>query len=148
MFYPVRVAVRADLNMVHGECSGMEMPNTPILDVEKLRDAVFSVLSRPLLALSQEFLVVCLLSTCLRSLYVIVFPLEPTSLLLVLHLLVDEVLGPILFVDATRIPFCRALNHSSDLRECRYFSLPSVLLVVSMRIKDIAHLDKLEVPFE
>lgn len=72
-------------------------------------------LSASLLPLLLKFLVMSFLATRLRMLDLSVLPLEATSLLLVPHLLLDEILGPILSVDATRIPFCWPLNYGADL---------------------------------
>jgi len=44
-----------------------------------------------------------------------VLPLEAASLLLVAHLLLDEILGSVFPVDASRIPFRWAFNDSTDL---------------------------------
>lgn len=72
-------------------------------------------LSASLLPLPLKLLVMSFLATRLRLLDLSVLPLEATGSLLVPHLLLDKILGPVLSVDATRIPFCWPLNYGADL---------------------------------
>ena len=78
----------------------------------------------------------------------IVLPLEATAVFLIAHLLLDEVLRSLLLVDATRIPLCWSFDNGAHLRESRYLAFPQILLVVSVRVEDIAHLDELKVALE
>jgi len=105
-------------------------------------------LSASLLPLLLKFLVMSFLAARLRMLDLSVLPLEATGLLLVSHLLVDEILGPVLSVNATRVPFCWPLKYGADLRESRHFAFSRILLVMSVRIEDVSHFDKLEIAFE
>lgn len=90
-----------------------------------------------------------LLATRLCALDFIVFPLEATVLTLGRYGLFDKVLRPILLVDARRIELCGTFNYGPRLRELGNFRLLGVcLLVVSMRVKDRAHLNELEVALE
>ena len=105
-------------------------------------------LSASLFPLLLQLLVVSLLAARLGILNLVVFPLEATSLLLIPHLFFHEILGSVFPVDATRVPLCRAFDDGAQLRKCRNFTLATVLLVVSMGIEDITHLDKLEISFQ
>ena len=71
--------------------------------------------SRFSLPLSHERFVMCLLATGLRGLNFFVLPLETTCVLLDCHSLFDKILRSILFVDPRAIPFCRPLDHGTNL---------------------------------
>lgn len=88
------------------------------------------------------------LTTSLRSLNFVVLPLKATSVLLNAHLLLDKGLRSVFVVDATRVPLCWTLHDCADLRESWDLALPSVLLIMSVRIEDTAHFDKLQIALE
>jgi hypothetical protein len=77
------------------------------------------------------------LATGLRTLNLIVFPLETPAVLLDRHGLFDKVLCPVLLIDPGAIPFCRPLDHRPDLGECRDFALATVLLIVPATIRQL-----------
>ena len=107
-----------------------------------------NIISNLGLSLFQDFLVVSLLSTSFRRLYVIVFPLKSASLCFIAHFFLDEVAGTILFINATRVPFRWSFNNSPNLRKRRNFAFTVVLLVMSMGIKNVSHLNQLKIAFK
>lgn len=104
--------------------------------------------SPTLLSFVHQGLVVCLLATGFLLLDLIIFSFEATRLHLSSHRLFDKVLGSILLVDPRAVPFCRAFDNGSNLREVGHLVLTSGFLVMPVWIKNGSHLDHLQVALQ
>jgi len=89
-----------------------------------------------------------LLAARLPSLQLAILPLEPPSLLLARKYLLHKRLLPLLVLDPARKELRRTLNDGAHLAVLRRLHLTAVLLVVPVRIKDVAHFEKLQVALE
>jgi inosine/guanosine/xanthosine phosphorylase family protein len=99
-------------------------------------------------ALGLEGLVVRLLSTCLGGLDVAILSLETASVLLAGQDFFDKGLLAILVVDSAREVLGGSLDDGADLGVLGRSHLAILLLVVSMRIKHITHLQQLEISLQ
>lgn len=82
----------------------------------------------------------CLLSTSLRLLDLIVLPPQPTRFLFCGHGFFNKGASTILLINSRAIPLSGTFDYRSDLREAGYLALSRVFLVVSMRVEDRSQL--------
>jgi hypothetical protein len=95
-----------------------------------------------------KVLVESLLSTALLDLYLAVLLLETAILLLPGKDLLHESAFAVLVLDSGREVLGRALDDGANLAVLGRLHLATILLVVAMRVKDVTHLQKLQVPLE
>jgi len=95
-----------------------------------------------------QSLVVRLLSACLGGLDVAILPLETTSVFLAGKNFVDKGLLAILVVESAREVLGGALDDGADMGILRRSHLAVLLLVVSMRIKHVTHLQELKISLQ
>ena len=100
------------------------------------------------LALSLEVLVESLLSTALLGLDFAVLLLEASGLLLAGKDFLHESALAVLVLDSGGEVLGRALDDGTDLAVLRCLHLAAVLLVVAMRVKDVTHLQELQISLE
>jgi inosine/guanosine/xanthosine phosphorylase family protein len=99
-------------------------------------------------ALGLQSLVVRLLSAGLGTLDVAILLLEAASVLLAREDFVDEGLLAILVVESTREVLGRTLNDGADMGVLWRSHLATILLVMSMRIKHVTHLQQLKISLQ
>jgi len=95
-----------------------------------------------------QSLVVRLLSACLGCLDVAILSLETASVFLAGEDLVNKGLLAILVVESSREVLGGALDDGADVRILRRSHLAVLLLVMSMRIKHVTHLQELEISLQ
>ena len=100
------------------------------------------------LALRLEVLVESLLATAFLGLHLGILLLEATALLFSSKDLFDESAFAILVLDSGRQVLRRTLDDGTDLAVLGCLHLASVLLVVTMRVEDVTHLQELQVSLE
>jgi hypothetical protein len=100
------------------------------------------------LALRLEVLVEGLLSTALLDLHFAVLLLEAAVLLLSSKDLLHEGAFAVLVLNSCREVLGRALDDGANLAVLGRLHLASIFLVVAMRVKDITHLQELQIPLE
>jgi inosine/guanosine/xanthosine phosphorylase family protein len=99
-------------------------------------------------ALGLQSLVVRLLSACLGALDVAILLLETAGVLLAGQDFVDKGLLAILVVESAREVLGRTLDDGTDMGVLWRSHLAAVLLVMSMRIKHVTHLQQLEISLQ
>jgi inosine/guanosine/xanthosine phosphorylase family protein len=99
-------------------------------------------------ALGLQILVVGLLSACLGCLDVAVLSLETAKVLLARQDFLDEGLLAIFVVESAREVLGRTFNDGADVGVLRRSHLAVLLLVMSVRIKNVTHLQQLEISLQ
>jgi hypothetical protein len=100
------------------------------------------------LALRFEILVESLLSTAFLGLHFTVLLLETTSLLLSSKDFLHKSAFAVLVLDSGGEVLGRSLDDGADLTVLGSLHFATVLLVVTMRVEDVTHLQKLQISLE